>query len=48
MGWWRDGASCIYHGPKDTHPSPNVLYTSDAKDAVRIFTKSGETTLTVQ
>lgn len=44
----RDGASCIYHGPKDTKPSPNVLYTSDDKDAVRIFTKSGETTLTVQ
>ena len=44
----REGASCIYHGPKDTKPSPNVLYTSDAKDAVRIFTKTGETTLTVQ
>ncbi len=44
----REGASCIYHGPKDTNPSPNVLYTSDAKDAVRIFTKSGEATLTVQ
>lgn len=44
----REGATYIYHGPKDTKPSPNVLYTSDAKDAVRIFTKTGETTLTVQ
>ena len=44
----REGASCIYHGPKDTNPSPNVLYTSDDKKAVRIFTKTGETTLVVK
>ena len=44
----KDGANCIFFGPKDTKPSPHVLYTSDKADAVRIFTKTGEATLTVE
>ena len=44
----RASADRIWFGPKDTKPSPNVAYTSPAKNAVKIMAKTGEATLTVQ
>lgn len=41
-------ASCLYFGPKDVKPSPNVLYTSDKKDMVMVILKTGESILTVE
>lgn len=40
-------ATMLYFGPKDVKPSPNVAYTNDSKNAVKIMTKTGETTLTI-
>ena len=44
----RAEANRIWFGPQDTKPSPNVLYTSSAKNAVTIIAKSGETTLVIE
>lgn len=48
VGSRENGATCIYFGPKDTKPSPNVCYTDSSKTAVKIIAKSGETTLVVE
>ena len=40
-------ATMLYFGPKDVKPSPNVAYTNGSKNAVKIMTKTGETTLTI-
>ena len=48
VGSREDGATCIYFGPKDTKPSPNVCYTDSSKTAVKIVTKSGEATLVIE
>ena len=48
VGSREDGATCIYFGPKDTKPSPNVCYTDSSKTAVKIIAKSGETTLVIE
>lgn len=40
-------ATCLYFGPRDVNPSPNVLYSSDKKDKVLIVVKTGEAILTV-
>ena len=44
----REEADRVWFGPKDTNPSPNVLYTDSAKSGVRIITKSGESTLVIE
>ena len=43
----EDGATMVFFGPKDTKPSPNVLYTDESKSAVRIFAKEGTASFTV-
>ena len=43
----EDGATIVFFGPKDTKPSPNVLYTDESKSAVRIFAKEGTASFTV-
>ena len=44
----KDAGTMLWFGPKDVNPCVNVLYTADDAKAVKIFTKTGESTLVVQ